>query len=256
MELGPNEKYAQKLEFKNVTLMYPNTSKPSLSDINFTIRPGQTVAFVGPSGAGKSSAMALIERFYDVTEGALLFDGQDVRDMDVRTLRSCMGLVSQEPDLFTGSIAYNVKLGAPPGVTITDRDVEAVCKKCGLHDFITSLPDGYNTECGSSSSSRLSGGQKQRLAIARALVRNPEVLLLDEPTSALDAHSEAHVQESLNEAAKGRTTIIVAHRLASIQHADQIFVFDQGKLVAQGTHAELVRQGGLYATMAKTQALV
>ncbi|KAM3421178.1 hypothetical protein BST61_g1587 [Cercospora zeina] len=256
MELGPNEKYAQKLEFRNVTLMYPNTSKASLNDVSFRIGPGQTVAFVGPSGAGKSSAMALIERFYDVTEGALLFDGQDVRDMDVRTLRSCMGLVSQEPDLFTGSIAYNVKLGAPPGVTVTDQDVEAACKKCGLHDFITSLPDGYNTECGSSSSSRLSGGQKQRLAIARALVRNPDVLLLDEPTSALDAHSEAHVQESLNEAAKGRTTIIVAHRLASIQHADQIFVFDQGKLVAQGTHAELVLQGGLYATMAKTQALV
>ena len=244
-----------KLEFKDVSLLYPNSSKASLRNIDLSIAPGSTVAFVGPSGAGKSSAMALIERFYDVTEGSLLYDGRDVREMDVRLLRSHMGLVSQDPDLFSGSIYYNVKLGAPPGMPVTDDDVQAACKKCGLHDFITSLPEGYNTECGSSSASRLSGGQKQRLAIARALVRNPEVLLLDEPTSALDAHSEAHVQESLNEAAKGRTTIIVAHRLASIQHADQIFVFDGGQCVARGTHAELVQEAGLYATMAKTQAL-
>ncbi|KAI5360603.1 putative Type 1 protein exporter [Septoria linicola] len=223
--LDISKQSTQKLGFRDVTLLYPNSSKASLSGVNLSITSGQTVAFVGPSGAGKSSAMALIERFYDVTEGAVLFDGRDLRDMD---------------------------LGAPRGVSVTDEDVQTACQKCGLHEFITSLPEGYSTECGSSSSSRLSGGQKQRLAIARALVRNPDVLLLDEPTSALDAHSEAHVQESLNEAAKGRTTIIVAHRLASIQHADQIFVFDQGKLVL----AELVQQGGLYATMAKTQALV
>ncbi|USW55203.1 Putative Type 1 protein exporter [Septoria linicola] len=227
--LDISKQSTQKLGFRDVTLLYPNSSKASLSGVNLSITSGQTVAFVGPSGAGKSSAMALIERFYDVTEGAVLFDGRDLRDMD---------------------------LGAPRGVSVTDEDVQTACQKCDLHEFITSLPEGYSTECGSSSSSRLSGGQKQRLAIARALVRNPDVLLLDEPTSALDAHSEAHVQESLNEAAKGRTTIIVAHRLASIQHADQIFVFDQGKLVAKGTHAELVQQGGLYATMAKTQALV
>lgn len=244
-----------KVEFKDVTLLYPNSSKASLRNISLSIAPGQTVAFCGPSGAGKSSAMALIERFYDVTEGSLFYDGRDVRELDVRLLRSHMGLVSQDPDLFSGSISYNVKLGAPPGMPVTEDDVQAACKKCGLHDFITSLPEGYNTECGSSSASKLSGGQKQRLAIARALVRNPEVLLLDEPTSALDAHSEAHVQESLNEAAKGRTTIIVAHRLASIQHADQIFVFDGGKCVARGTHAELMQEAGLYATMAKAQSL-
>lgn len=199
--------------------------------------------------------MALIERFYDTTDGAILYDGVDIRDMDVRTLRSHMGLVSQDPDLFSGSIMYNIKLGAPSGQSVTEEEVQAACKKCGLHDFITSLPEGYNTDCGSSSSSQMSGGQKQRLAIARALVRNPELLLLDEPTSALDAHSEAHVQNTLAEAAKGRTTVIVAHRLASIQHVDRIFVFEHGRIVAQGTHTELVAEGGLYASMAKAQSL-
>ena len=244
-----------KLEFSKVSLSYPNASRPSLSGIDLRIGRGQTVAFVGPSGAGKSSAMALIERFYDTTDGELYFDGVNIRDLDVKTLRSHMGLVSQDPDLFSGSILYNVRLGAPSGQTVTDADVEEACRKCGLHDFIMSLPDGYNTQCGSSSSSQLSGGQKQRVAIARALVRDPEVLLLDEPTSALDAHSEAIVQTSLAEAAKGRTTVMVAHRLASIQHVDQIFVFEHGKRVAQGTHAELVEQGGLYASMAKAQSL-
>lgn len=244
-----------KLQFSNVSLTYPNSSRSSLNNVDFSIFPGQSVALVGPSGAGKSSAMALIERFYDPTDGGILYDGVDLREMDVRTLRSHMGLVSQDPDLFSGSILYNVKLGAPSGQSVTEEEVHAACKKCGMHDFITSLPDGYNTDCGSSSSSQMSGGQKQRLAIARALVRNPELLLLDEPTSALDAHSEAHVQNTLAEAAKGRTTVIVAHRLASIQHVDRIFVFEHGRIVAQGTHTELVAQGGLYASMAKAQSL-
>ncbi|EME77240.1 ABC transporter, ABC-B family, MDR type [Pseudocercospora fijiensis CIRAD86] len=244
-----------KLEFRNVTLSYPNGSRPALQDVSLEVPRGHTFAFVGPSGAGKTSAMAMIERFFDPTEGSVLFDGIDLRDMDVKTLRSHMGLVSQDADLFSGSILYNIKLGAPCGGLVSDDEVHQACKKCGLHDFIISLPDGYNTECGSNTSSRLSGGQKQRLAIARALVRNPEVLLLDEPTASLDAHSEAHVQAALAEAAKGRTTVIVAHRLASIQHADCICVFDGGRVVAQGTHSELVAQGGLYASMAKAQSL-
>jgi ABC-type multidrug transport system fused ATPase/permease subunit len=244
-----------KIQFDDVSLRYPNSSQSSLNKVDFSIAPGESVAFVGPSGAGKSSTVALMERFYDTTAGSVLYDGVDIRDMDVRKLRSHMGLVAQDPDLFTGSILYNVKLGAPFGQPVSDEDVVAACKKCGLHDFITSLPEGYNTDCGSSSSSQLSGGQKQRVAIARALVRNPEVLLLDEPTSALDAHSEAHVQAALAEAAKGRTTVIVAHRLASIQHVDKIFVFENGRVVAAGTHAALVAEGGLYASMAKAQSL-
>lgn len=256
----PDEKSVERtppiLEFRNVTLWYRNSSSPSLRNVSFTIPKGKTIAFVGPSGAGKSSVIALIERFYDATHGKLLVNGTDIRCINVKTLRSHMGLVSQDPNLFSGSISDNVKLGAPTGGSVSDAEVETACRKCGLHEFITSLPEGYNTECGSSSSSHLSGGQKQRLAIARALVRNPEMLLLDEPTSALDAHSEAHVHAALSAASQNRTTIIVAHRLASIQRVDKIFVFDQGRLIAEGTHAELVRQGGLYASMAKAQSLV
>ncbi|CAK3922291.1 related to multidrug resistance [Lecanosticta acicola] len=241
-----------KLEFRNISLIYPNAKGPALQNVNLQIHSGQTVAFVGPSGAGKSSTMALVERFLDPTSGTMMFDGIDYRDIDVQRLRSRMGLVTQDPDLFPGSIAYNIKLGSAPDQTITDGDIQVACQKCGLHDFITSLPEGYSTNC----SSGLSGGQKQRLSIARALIRNPDILLLDEPTSALDAHSEAHVQAALlAEASKDRTTIMVAHRLASIQHCDRIYVFDNGSVVEQGTHSELVQQDGLYASMAKAQSL-
>ncbi|KAI7543528.1 hypothetical protein KC317_g16271 [Hortaea werneckii] len=175
--------------------------------------------------------------------------------MDLQALRDKISLVSQEPDLFPGSIAYNVKLGRSSRQTVTDADVEHACRQCGLHDFIISLPEGYNTECGSAGSSRLSGGQRQRVAIARALIRNPEVLLLDEPTSALDAHSEQLVKRSLEDAAQGRTTVVVAHRLASIQHAHRIYVLDQGTVVEEGSHEELVKKGGLYSSMAKAQSI-
>lgn len=245
-----------KILFDAVSLSYAgNSKKKALRRVNMSIVDGQTVALVGPSGGGKSSTIALIERFFDPTEGSILLDGVDIREMDVKDLRKTMGLVSQEPDLFPGSISYNVKLGAAPGEAVTDEAVMAACKKCGLHDFITSLPDGYNTECGSSGTSKLSGGQRQRVAIARALVRDPQILLLDEPTSALDAHSEAQVQAALAAAARGRTTVVVAHRLASVQRADKIFVFDQGRVIASGTHAQLVQRCPLYASMAKAQSL-
>nr|OQO08212.1 hypothetical protein B0A51_18221 [Rachicladosporium sp. CCFEE 5018] len=175
--------------------------------------------------------------------------------MNARKLRSRMSLVPQEPDLFPGSISYNVELGAAPGQTVTQSDVEAVCKQCGVHDFIVSLPDGYNTDCSSNNSVKLSGGQGQRIAIARAMIRKPEILLLDEPTSALDAYSERLVQDSLEAASKGRTTITVAHRLASVQAADCIFVFDEGRIVERGTHSELINMRGLYASMAKAQSV-
>lgn len=246
-----------KLQFDNVSLSYAgNSSRKALNKINISIAAGQTVAFVGPSGGGKSSTIALIERFFDPTEGAVRLDGVNLRNMDVRALRKTMGLVAQDPDLFPGSIRYNVKLGGAPGTEVSDAAVEDACRRCGLHDFITSLPDGYNTDCGAGSTAKLSGGQRQRLAIARALVRDPAILLLDEPTSALDAHSEAHVQATLAAAARGRTTVVVAHRLASVLRADRIFVFDQGRVVAAGTHAELVRDCALYAGMAKAQSLL
>jgi ATP-binding cassette subfamily B (MDR/TAP) protein 1 len=245
-----------KIHLENVTLQYKTDgSKPALRNVTFSINDGENVALVGPSGAGKSSTIALLERFYDAAEGFVAIDGVNVCDMDARVLRSRISLVPQEPELFPGSIAHNVKLGAARHQTISQDDVEDVCSQCGLHEFIMSLPEGYTTDCASNGVTKLSGGQRQRLAIARAMIRNPEILLLDEPTSALDAHSERMVQESLTTASAGRTTITVAHRLASIQHMDRIIVFDRGTIVEMGTHTELTEKGGLYASMAKAQSV-
>jgi ABC-type multidrug transport system fused ATPase/permease subunit len=245
-----------KIHLQNVTLQYKTDgSKPALRNVTFSINDGENVALVGPSGAGKSSTIALLERFYDAAEGSVAIDGVNVCDMDARVLRSRISLVPQEPELFPGSIAHNVKLGAARQQIVSQDDVEDVCSRCGLHDFIMSLPEGYTTDCASNGVTKLSGGQRQRLAIARAMIRNPEILLLDEPTSALDAHSERMVQESLTTASAGRTTITVAHRLASIQHMDRIIVFDQGTIVEMGTHKELMEKGGLYASMAKAQSV-
>jgi ABC-type multidrug transport system fused ATPase/permease subunit len=245
-----------KIEFERSSFSYSsNVEQTALEDITLTINHGQTVAFVGPSGAGKSSILALMERFHDPTGGQILFEGVDIREMNVRTLRRRLSLVPQDPELFPGTISYNIRLGASSKETITQDMVEAVAKQCGIHDFISSLPDGYNTECGSMSNSKLSGGQRQRLSLARALISDPEVLILDEPTSSLDAVSEQQVQDALKSASRGRTTIIVAHRLASVRNADTIVVFDSGRVVEQGTHSELVQLGGLYASMAKAQVL-
>nr|POE78648.1 leptomycin b resistance protein pmd1 [Quercus suber] len=245
------------IAFEHAFLSYgANNKRFALQDVTLSVDAGQTVAFVGPSGAGKSSTVALLERFYEPTMGVVRLLGTDLRDFQVEAIRDRIGLVSQEPDLLPGSIVFNIRIGACNGQEVSDVEIEQVCRSCGLHEFITGLPDGYNTECGSNGSSKLSGGQRQRIALARALIRNPEILLLDEPTSALDAHSERQVQRALNEAAQGRTTVIVAHRLASIQHVDRIFVFDQGRVVEQGSHAELVEIGGLYASMAKAQSLI
>lgn len=245
-----------KIHLDNVTLRYKTDgSKPALRNVTFSVQEGENVALVGPSGAGKSSTIALLERFYDAAEGQVAVDGVNVCNIDARKLRSRISLVPQEPELFPGSIAYNVKLGASRGQNVTQEDVEEVCRRCGLHDFIVSLPEGYTTDCASNGVTKLSGGQRQRLAIARAMIRNPEILLLDEPTSALDAHSERMVQESLATASAGRTTITVAHRLASIQHMDRIIVFEMGSIVEMGTHRELMENGGLYASMAKAQSV-
>lgn len=244
------------IELDSVVLKYSSTAEHlALDGVSLSIKPGEFVALVGPSGAGKSSIVSLLQRFHDPTGGRVLVDGLDIRSISVQQHRAHLGLVPQEPDLFPGSITYNIKLGAAPGQLVTNDDVQAICTKCGIHDFIVSLPEGYNTECGTNGS-KLSGGQKQRVAIARALVRHPDILLLDEYTSALDAHSEQEVKEAIAGASQGRTTIVVAHRLSTVQSADRIFVFDHGKLIETGTHSELATvQGGMYASMVKAQTL-
>jgi ABC-type multidrug transport system fused ATPase/permease subunit len=247
---------AGQIDLVNVSLCYPSKpDRPALQNINMSIKPGEFIAFVGPSGAGKSTILSLLQRFYDPTAGSVRLDGEDIRRVSVSKHRSRLGLVPQDPDLFPGSISYNIGLGAAPGQTVSGEDIQVICKRCGIHDFIMSLPEGYSTECGTNGS-KLSGGQKQRVAVARALIRSPEVLLLDEYTSALDAHSEQHIKKAVDGAAEGRTTIVVAHRLSTVQNATRIYVFDDGRVQEVGTHEELVAAGGLYASLVKTQTLV
>lgn len=244
-----------KLEFRQVSMSYKHKNSPTLRNVSFAIEQGETVALVGPSGAGKSTVIALLERFYEVSAGTLLIDGVDIREHDPCQLRACIGLVSQEPHFFPGSIRHNLAMSSALQDEGSTKQIQAACAKVGLHDFILSLPEGYDTECSSATSTKLSGGQQQRLSIARALIRDPQILLLDEPTSALDAHTERDVQEALELAASGRTTLIVAHRLSSIKHVDRIIVFDRGRIAEMGTHAELMQNKALYASMANAQAL-
>ncbi|KZM27171.1 uncharacterized protein EKO05_0004675 [Ascochyta rabiei] len=257
---GPSASYGTfgvrgELEFRGVSLHYETRPDvPALNNVSFQIRHGEYAAFVGRSGAGKSSTVHLIERFFDPTAGQVYLDGRDIRNEPVQNHRARLALVEQEPDLFPGSVKFNIGLGRRPGADISDEDIVAVAKKCELHDFIMSLPEGYNTEVGAHGS-KLSGGQRQRLAIARALLRDPEILLLDEATSQLDANTEREIRRTIAAASKGRTTIMIAHRLASVQHADKIFVFDAGRIVEQGRHDELVAEGGMYSGMVAAQEL-
>ncbi|PVH82159.1 ABC transporter-like protein [Cadophora sp. DSE1049] len=243
------------ITFEKVSLTYksrPNT--PVFTNLNLTIQAGETVALVGRSGAGKTSAISLIERFYDPTSGTVLLDGVDIKSVPVSEHRARISLVAQDPDLFSGSVAFNVGLGARPGHVATREEVIEACKAVGIHDFVNGLPDGYETQCGNNGS-QLSGGQKQRVAIARAYIRNPEILLLDEATSALDSHSEAQIQDAISSASRKRTTIMIAHRLTSVQRADRILVFDHGKIVEEGRHEDLMRGGGIYEQMIRAQNL-
>ncbi|KAI8910240.1 P-loop containing nucleoside triphosphate hydrolase protein [Gorgonomyces haynaldii] len=247
------EKIDGYVEFQNVKFRYP--TRPEilvLKGLDLKIKPGQFAALVGASGCGKSTTIGLIERFYDVTGGKLLIDGQDIRSLHLRTYRNLIGLVSQEPNLFDMSIKENVAFGCE--TMPSQEEIEAACKQANAHDFIMQLPQGYDTNTGSRGG-QLSGGQKQRIAIARALVRKPKILLLDEATSALDAESEKVVQEALDKATKGRTTIAIAHRLSSVQHADVIYVFRDGLVAEQGTHQELFDRKGLYYELAVAQNL-
>ncbi|KAI1393924.1 P-loop containing nucleoside triphosphate hydrolase protein [Hypoxylon trugodes] len=242
------------IEFRDVHFRYPTRpEQPVLRGLNLTVRPGQYVALVGASGCGKSTTIALLERFYDPLVGGVFVDGKEISTLNVNQYRSFVALVSQEPTLYQGTIKENILLGSSLD-NVKDEAIEFACKEANIYDFIMSLPDGFNTVVGSKGT-LLSGGQKQRIAIARALIRDPKILLLDEATSALDSESEHVVQAALDKAAKGRTTIAVAHRLSTIQKADIIYVFDQGRIVEEGTHPELMRKNGRYAELVHLQSL-
>ncbi|KAG7418864.1 Leptomycin B resistance protein pmd1 [Fusarium oxysporum f. sp. rapae] len=242
------------LEFRDVHFRYPTRpEQPVLRGLNLTVRPGQYIALVGASGCGKSTTIALLERFYDPLSGGVFIDGHEISTLNVNDFRSHIALVSQEPTLYQGSIKDNILLGTARE-DVSDKDIEHATREANIYEFIVSLPDGFNTIVGSKGA-LLSGGQKQRIAIARALIRDPKILLLDEATSALDSESEHVVQAALDKAAKGRTTIAVAHRLSTIQKADVIYVFDQGRIVEQGTHTELMKKNGRYAELVNLQSL-
>jgi ATP-binding cassette subfamily B protein len=213
------------------------------------VAPGETVAIVGPSGAGKSTVFQLLLRFYDPLSGQITLDGVATSQMDLHALRERIGIVPQDAVIFSSSALENIRYGQP---TATDEEVKAAAHAAFAHDFIMALPEGYDTFLGERGV-RLSGGQRQRIAIARAMLKNPPLLLLDEATSALDAESERMVQAALESAMRDRTTLVIAHRLATVQQADRILVLDHGRLVEQGSHAELVKQGGIYARLAELQ---
>lgn len=240
-----------KLQFDRVTFKYDKGGNTILNEVDFTIEPGQTVAFVGMSGGGKSTIVSLIPRFYDVTEGAVKIDDQNVKDVTIESLRSQIGIVLQDNILFSDSVKQNILMGNPHA---TDEEIVAAAKAANAHDFIMGLPEGYDTKVGERGV-KLSGGQKQRVAIARVFLKNPPILVLDEATSALDLESEALIQDSLDRLAHERTTIIIAHRLSTITHADNIFVIDHGEVVESGTHQRLMEQQGAYYNLFQVQKL-
>jgi ATP-binding cassette, subfamily B, bacterial MsbA len=239
-----------RLEFDTVGFCYPD-GRVGLDGLSFVAEPGQTLALVGPSGAGKSTALALIPRLHDVTGGAVRLDGADVRDVTLASLRDSIAYVGQDALLFDDTIAANIRLGRPAA---SDEAVAAAAAAAAAAGFIAALPDGYATRAGPGGQ-RLSGGQRQRVVLARALLRDPRILLLDEATSALDAESEAAVQEALATLRRGRTTIVVAHRLSTVRDADLVVAVSDGRAVEQGSHAQLMALDGLYARLVRTQTL-
>jgi subfamily B ATP-binding cassette protein MsbA len=233
--------FDEEIAFEDVSFAY--TEAPVLSHVSFRARKGEIVALVGASGAGKSTLVDLIPRFYEIEHGRITIDGIDTRSLKLPALRALTGIVSQETVLFNDSVRNNIAYGTDR--TYTDAEVESAARAANAHAFIEELPDGYHTMLGERGT-RLSGGQRQRLAIARALLRDPPILILDEATSALDTESERLVQEAVDRLLEGRTVFVIAHRLSTIVHADQILVLDRGEIVERGTHAELLRTEGAY----------